>query len=77
MKQLFFCCIMLIVSIAASAQDSTKLFATAYYTTGYGKTYQLFYDKEKGKLYYMRTKKKRFYFSRKRTNKLGIYKKSI
>lgn len=65
---------MLLISIAASAQDSTKLLDVATHTTGYGKTYPLFYDKEKGKLFYMRTKSKPFYFSIKKTKRYGIYK---
>ena len=44
----------------AIGQDSTKIPTGSKITVSYKKVYPLFYNKATGKLFYMRTKKKRF-----------------
>lgn len=47
-------------TFATVGQDSTKIPTGSKITVSYKKVYPLFYNKATGKLFYMRTKKKRF-----------------
>ena len=66
MKHLLFALILLITT-PTFAQEPIGT-----YHTNYGKVYQVYYDSQRGKAYYNRTAKAKFYFSKKVTAKFLV-----
>lgn len=67
MKQLLLITILMFTKYTFSQIDTTKLKTSFTYKTSYGKVYDIFYDKQKEKYFYMRTSTKRFYFKKSKT----------